>query len=122
MRIKHFDPGLAGWEEKDRAHEFVLVRLDGREALFLELDRPDPRWAVYRREGTDRLVSYFMRQNEPVTETGMFEYASQKRRGDLPSGDEVPDPLPPRAPRARDRVHPTRLFFANALTPPPLGA
>lgn len=77
FRIKHFDPGLVGWEEKDRAHQFLLVRLQGTEALFLELERPDARWAVYRREGDDRLVSYFTRENEPVTETGMFEYARQ---------------------------------------------
>ncbi len=77
LRIKHFDPGLVGWEDRDRAHEFVLVHLKGREAVFLELDRPEARWAVYRREGEDRLVSYFTRANEPVTDTGMFEYARQ---------------------------------------------
>jgi hypothetical protein len=81
LRIKHFDPGLVGWEEKDRAHEFLLVRLGNREAVFLELDQPTPRWAVYRREGENRLVSYFARENEPVTETGMFEYALNDARG-----------------------------------------
>ncbi|HTC23265.1 MAG TPA: DUF6265 family protein [Gemmatimonadales bacterium] len=74
MRIKHFHPGLVGWEEKDRAHEWVLVRLDGQEAVFFELDTPEARWAVYRLESRDRLVSYFMREDEPVTDTGMFEY------------------------------------------------
>jgi uncharacterized protein DUF6265 len=77
LRIKHFHPRLVGWEEKDAAHEFVLVELNGREAIFLELDRPDARWAVYRLEGDDRLLSYFARENEPVTETGMFEYVRQ---------------------------------------------
>ena len=78
MRIKHFDPGLVGWEEKESAHQFVLVQLQGEEAFFLELDRPDARWAVYRREGPDRLVSYFTRENEAVTETGLFEYARSR--------------------------------------------
>ena len=77
LRIKHFDPKLIGWEEKDRAHEFVLVQLQGQEAVFLELDKPEARWAVYRREGQERLVSYFTREDEPVTETGLFEYVRQ---------------------------------------------
>ena len=77
LRIKHFHPGLVGWEEKDRAHEFVLVQLKGQEAVFLELDKPNARWTVYRLEGRDRLVSYFTRENEPDTDTGMFEYTGQ---------------------------------------------
>jgi hypothetical protein len=77
LRIKHFHPKLVGWEEKERAHEFVLVQLEGREAAFLELDKPEPRWAIYRLEGKDRLVSYFARENEAITETGLFEYARQ---------------------------------------------
>ena len=48
MRIKHFDPGLIGWEEKDRAMEAVLVHLSGREAAFLELQGSDPRWIPAR--------------------------------------------------------------------------
>jgi hypothetical protein len=75
FRIKHFDPGLKGWEEKDEAAEFLLVHLEGREAAFLELHKPAPRWAVYRREGEDRLVSYFASPEADVTETGLFEYA-----------------------------------------------
>ena len=43
----------------------------------LELDRPDARWTVYRREDRHRLVSYFARENESVTETGVFEYARE---------------------------------------------
>lgn len=77
MRIKHFDPKLVGWEERQRALEFVLVQLEGEEAVFLERGAPETRWAIYRREGRDRLVSYFSREHEPVTETGLFEYARQ---------------------------------------------
>ena len=75
LRIKHFHPGLVGWEEKDRAHEFVLVHLQDREAIFYDLDEPKTRWAVYRLEAEDRLVSYFTREDEPVTAEGMFAYA-----------------------------------------------
>jgi hypothetical protein len=75
LRIKHFDPGLIGWEERDRAHEFLLVQLEGREAVFLEVGALEPRWAVYRLESPDRLVSYFASESAPVTDTGLFEYA-----------------------------------------------
>jgi len=74
LRIKHFHPRLVGWEEKADACEFVLVHLGDQEAAFLETGKPNPRWAVYRREGADRLVSYFARPGEPVTDTGLFEY------------------------------------------------
>ena len=75
MRIKHFDPGLVGWEERERAHEFVLVRLEGQEAVFRELGKSDARWAVYRLESPDRLLSYFAREDGTITETGLFGYA-----------------------------------------------
>ena len=78
LRIKHFYPKLVGWEEKDRAHEFLLVQLNDQGAVFLELDKPDARWAVYERKGADRLVAYFTRDNEPDTEPGVFEFV---RRG-----------------------------------------
>jgi hypothetical protein len=54
-----------------------LVHLQGQEVVFLELEKPEGRWAVYRREGQERLVSYFTRENEPVTDTGLFEYGRQ---------------------------------------------
>jgi hypothetical protein len=34
LRIKHFNPGLQGWEEKDRAVEFPLVALEPGAAYF----------------------------------------------------------------------------------------
>jgi uncharacterized protein DUF6265 len=75
LRIKHFHPRLIGWEERDHACEFVLVHLRDGEAAFLERDKPDARWAVYRRERADRLVSYFACDGGPIAEPGLFEYA-----------------------------------------------
>jgi len=77
LRVKHFDPGLVGWEEKDAPHEFVLVQLDEEGAAFLELDKPEPRWAVYRRSGPDNLVAYFTRGSEPDAHPGVFELSRQ---------------------------------------------
>lgn len=75
LRIKHFDPGLVGWEDRDRAAEWLLVQLGEHEAVFLELGVPEVRWAIYRRESDDRLVSYFASEEAAVTSTGLFAYA-----------------------------------------------
>jgi hypothetical protein len=77
LRVKHFDPGLIGWEEKDAPHQFVLVALDEQGAVFLELDKPNPRWAVYRRRGPDRLDAWFTRGTEPDPDPGVFEFVRQ---------------------------------------------
>jgi hypothetical protein len=72
-RIKHFGPGLDGWEEKDAAVTLDLVRLDKGEAVFLK--RGDERWMVYRLEpATDELVAYFEHADAPHTPDDEFRY------------------------------------------------
>ena len=46
LRIKHFHPKLVGWEERDRAAEWLLAHLAEREAACVELHVPAVRWAV----------------------------------------------------------------------------
>lgn len=73
-RIKHFDPGLVGWEERDAAVTLDLVRLDRGEAVFLK--RGDPRWMVYRLEpATHELVAYFETADAPHRPDEEFRYA-----------------------------------------------
>lgn len=74
MRIKHFNPGLKGWEEKDASIEFLLVQVAAREAIFLQQQRENPPWIVYRLESDDRLISYFEREGEPPTDETIFAY------------------------------------------------
>lgn len=74
LRIKHFDRKLVGWEEKAVPHEFVLVELNDEGAVFRELDKPERRWAVYRREGPDRLLAWFTRDREPDAHPGVFAF------------------------------------------------
>jgi hypothetical protein len=76
LRIKHFDPGLRGWEEKQEAMECRLVRLRDREAVFLETNEPH-RWVIYRLEADDRLVSYFETDDRPVGPEDLFVYTRQ---------------------------------------------
>lgn len=74
LRIKHFYPGLKGWEEKDLSTEFLLVELREREAVFLQVNKPGP-WMVYRLEGENRLVSYFVKEESMPKEADIFYYS-----------------------------------------------
>jgi len=83
LRIRHFDPGLIGWEERLCPHEFVLVEHTAERLVFYELDKPDPRWAVYERRSADELVAYFTRGSDPDPDPGLlrFRRGSQSGRG-----------------------------------------
>ena len=37
LRLKHFDKGLAGWEEKDKSVEFPFISVSDKEAVFAGL-------------------------------------------------------------------------------------
>lgn len=77
LRIRHFNPGLIGWEERTEPHEFVLVEHDAERLVFYELNKPDPRWIVYERRGPDELDAYFTHEREPHPDPGVFRF----RRG-----------------------------------------
>ncbi|MEQ8676242.1 MAG: DUF6265 family protein [Aggregatilineales bacterium] len=72
MRLKHFNPGLKGWEEKDEATEFLLVQLDYRRAVFLQMNKRETQWLIYRLEGENRLVSYFEKEDAFPDEAQKF--------------------------------------------------
>lgn len=83
LRVRHFDPGLIGWEAKRRPHEFVLVEQSAARLVFFELNMPDPRWAVYERRSSDELIAYFTHDSEPDPEPGVFRF--ERRPTFLPS-------------------------------------
>ncbi|NJN53380.1 MAG: hypothetical protein HC804_00680 [Anaerolineae bacterium] len=74
LRLKHFYPGLKGWEEKDKATEFLLVQLQDREAIFLQTNKPNAPWMVYRLEEDNKLVTYFEGEDETPKEEDKFIY------------------------------------------------
>lgn len=76
MRIKHFHPGLRGWEEKDRSTEFLLVQLGDREAVFLQVGKPGT-WLVYRIEPDGALTAFFRKEGEPVDPEDVFRFIRQ---------------------------------------------
>ena len=73
MRIKHFYPGLRGWEEKDRATDFLLVRMRDREAVFWQVDKPE-NWLVYRLDPDGALKAFFEKEDEPVKPEDVFQF------------------------------------------------
>jgi len=74
LRIKHFNPGLKGWEEKDEAVNFDLVALAGQEATFLRRGGEEPLWMVYRREGQANLIAYFAKEGQEFDPADAFRY------------------------------------------------
>lgn len=51
MRIKHFDPGLRGWEEKDESVIFELRESSTDRAVFESEVKGDPEFLTYERDG-----------------------------------------------------------------------
>jgi hypothetical protein len=73
FRIKHFAPGLLGWEEKDAAVTLDLVRLSDGEAVFLK--RGEERWMVYQHQaGTRELLAWFETPTQPYAPGEEFRY------------------------------------------------
>jgi hypothetical protein len=51
LRIKHFHPGLIGWEEKEDAFVCVLTEVGPNRAVFAARNEKEPLWLVF--EGTE---------------------------------------------------------------------
>lgn len=76
LRIKHFHPGLRGWEEKDQAVLFDLVQLGAQEAVFFQRTAKKVQWMIYRRAG-DALLTYFEPEDGAHTPDEEFVYHRQ---------------------------------------------
>jgi hypothetical protein len=79
LRIKHFNPGLIGWEAKEASVAFTLVQLDEEKAAFIKQDAPEPLWLVYCLEGPDTLIAGF--ENESNATKPSDDVFVFKRRG-----------------------------------------
>ena len=74
MRIKHFYPGMKGWEEKDASVDLVLVAQKDKEAVFLQRNRDEDQWLVYRLEDSGQLVTYFAQEDSETSREDWFIY------------------------------------------------
>jgi hypothetical protein len=74
FRIKHFGPGLVGWEDKDEAVTLDLVSLREGEAIFLK--RGEERWMVYQAQpDSGELWAWFDTAAAPHGPGDEFRYA-----------------------------------------------
>ena len=78
MRIKHFSPGLIGWEEKDQAVTLALVGLQTGEAIFYRLGSDEPLWLFYRMEDENTLDAFFEHDETGHKPEDEFRYVSQR--------------------------------------------
>lgn len=73
LRIKHFHPGLKGWEGKDESATFDLVDQRDGEAVWLRRGEKKPALLIYRRSGS-RINAWFQDPGSPPADDDRFEY------------------------------------------------
>ncbi|MCB0249132.1 MAG: hypothetical protein KDI07_11185, partial [Anaerolineae bacterium] len=73
QRIKHFNPGLRGWEEKDDSVTFTLESIEGQSATFTRDTTDGPVWLIYRRDA-DQLIAWFERERGIHAPDDEFRY------------------------------------------------
>jgi hypothetical protein len=74
MRIKHFHPGLKGWEEKDDAFTLDLTALNGAKAVWFARGGKSPVWLIYERDGS-RMTASFEKADGVAGDVGPFAYS-----------------------------------------------
>lgn len=66
LRLKHFNPDLTGWEEKDDMVTFPLVRIEHGEAAYF-------RGLTYKRTSANELTIYLALHNRDGVQEVSFE-------------------------------------------------
>lgn len=82
LRIKHFDPDLIGWEDKDKSTMFSLCELGDRQAVFLQESEGKPRWLVFESASESELKIYFMPQDDSPAKEGAYHFRRVGSAGD----------------------------------------
>jgi hypothetical protein len=73
MRVKHFSPGLKGWEEKDEAVTLDLVGNDNRLSVWSKKGDESGKWLLYKRHES-QLTAWFERAGDSSFAGSRFEY------------------------------------------------
>lgn len=74
LRIKHFNPGLRGWEEKDDSVTFTLESTKGQSVTFVRDTTDEPVWMIYRRDDPGTLIAWFERERGVHDSGDEFRY------------------------------------------------
>jgi hypothetical protein len=69
LRLKHFDPGLVGWEEKAQVHSYPLLTWKPNEAVF---ERPDKATKMTYRSTSSSTLEVTLERTGKKPE--LFEY------------------------------------------------
>ena len=72
MKLRHFNPGNIGWEEKDKPHEYPLVELKGKRAVFESADKQTR--LIYERQSETKLLAILERIKDGKKEVDEFIY------------------------------------------------
>jgi hypothetical protein len=72
LKIKHFNPGLIGWEDKDLAVTYEVVHYKNGEVVFYKRQSEEPNWMVYRLVES-KLVVFFVDVTGQV-DSSQFEF------------------------------------------------
>ena len=75
LRIKHFHPGLRGWEEKDASVTFDLTGLSASRVEWFMRGEKGPKWLIYKRDGTN-LQGWFEKPEDSAHQSDRFNYTA----------------------------------------------
>ncbi|MBX7221883.1 MAG: hypothetical protein K1Y36_18160 [Blastocatellia bacterium] len=79
LRLRHFNSGLIGWEEKDKPLNWPLVKLEPHLAVFECIEHGNKLRLSYHQTAPNRLKAILEKTNpEGKTETEEFTYSRKK--------------------------------------------
>lgn len=76
LKLKHFNRGLLGWEEKTKVWEYPLVEVSPGEARFQSADKQTT--LIYKQLGPDKLLAVLERVKDGKTTREEFPYTRAK--------------------------------------------
>jgi hypothetical protein len=77
LKLRHFNPGSIGWEDKDKPYLYPLTFSNGQKAIF---ERPDKKTIItYERLSEDTLKSVLIQQTPEKQKTTEFIYSRSEK-------------------------------------------
>ena len=72
MKLRHFNPGSIGWEDKNTPYLYPLVALEQNKAVFERQDKKSR--LIYERKSPNQLISVLEREKEGKWDREEFRY------------------------------------------------
>ena len=77
LKLRHFEPGLRGWEDKDNPLSFRLVAAAPGELTFETLEKAGPVRLVYRKTGDATMLAILEKSKDGKPAVTEFPYRRQ---------------------------------------------